>query len=628
MKRLFLGLLILNVLYACSPKSGNILTETENPAHQTPIVSSLNLVDITNDQVWVEINPGNFSEETVTYRLPRVVPGTYAESNFGSFIEGFVAYDYSGAIIDTEKIDANSWVIPNAQNLAHIGYYVNDTFDIETTETPTPFSPSGTNIDADNFMLNLHGFIGYFDEIKDSEYSINITAPAVFKKASALAINSTENSEDGATVTDSYFASNYFEVMDNPMMYGELQIEEFQVGDISIVLSVYSPTLAYLASELKETVYEMMEAQNAYLGDLNSTKRYDIFLFMPSVGDKEATGFGALEHHTSTVVVLPEWLSKDQMEEAIIDIVSHEFFHIVTPLTVHSEDVRYFDYNEPTFSKHLWMYEGVTEYFSTHFQVYEELQDRQSFYTELMDKIEFANNLNDTLSFTYMSEEVLDYSDTEYINVYMKGALIGMCIDILMREESNGERSMLSLMKELSAKYGVDKPFEDDKILDEITAMTYPSIGEFLTTHVVGTTPIDYSTFFDKVGLRMSELNIPVSFFFENQETPFIDAKPTGELYFRNVDLNSSHIALGIQQEDVIISVNGVAYNLENVQPLIAESFQWTADTELTMVVERDGEEIEVSGLMGNPSKSKLLLGEIVDATDQQIELLNYWLKK
>ena len=85
---------------------------------------------------------------------------------------------------------------------------------------------------------------------------------------------------------------------------------------------------------------------------------------------------------------------------------------------------------------------------------------------------------------------------------------------------------------------------------------------------------------------------------------------------------------MGIQQEDVIISVNGVAYNLENVQPLIAESFQWTADTELTMVVERDGEEIEVLGLMGNPSKSKLLLGEIVDATEQQIELRNYWLKK
>ena len=80
-----------------------------------------------------------------------------------------------------------------------------------------------------------------------------------------------------------------------------------------------------------------------------------------------------------------------------------------------------------------------------------------------------------------------------------------MCIDILMREESHGQRGILSLMKELSNKYGINKPFEDDKLIDEITAMTYPSVGEFLKTHVVGTTPIDYNRFFDKVGLELAE---------------------------------------------------------------------------------------------------------------------------
>ncbi len=45
----------------------------------------------------------------------------------------------------------------------------------------------------------------------------------------------------------------------------------------------------------------------------------------------------------------------------------------------------------------------------------------------------------------YLIENVLDQPYApQYYNVYMKGALIGMCIDILMREESNGNRSMLS----------------------------------------------------------------------------------------------------------------------------------------------------------------------------------------
>src|SRR5690606_18366994 len=124
----------------------------------------------------------------------------------------------------------------------------------------------------------------------------------------------------------------------------------------------------------------------------------------------------------------------------------------------------------------------------------------------IYEKIVRSLQLDDTMSFTLMSENVIEkpYSD-QYLNVYQKGALIGMCIDIIMREESNGQRGILSLMKELSKKYGIDKPCEDDKLIHEITAMTYPSVGQFLKTHVEGTTPINYAEFFDKVGLEITE---------------------------------------------------------------------------------------------------------------------------
>ena len=67
-----------------------------------------------------------------------------------------------------------------------------------------------------------------------------------------------------------------------------------------------------------------------------------------------------------------------------------------------------------------------------------------------MGKIQAAAGLNDSMSFTKMSENVLDapYA-AQYYNVNQKGALIGMCIDILLREESKGKRGVLSLMKEL-----------------------------------------------------------------------------------------------------------------------------------------------------------------------------------
>jgi predicted metalloprotease with PDZ domain len=119
------------------------------------------------------------------------------------------------------------------------------------------------------------------------------------------------------------------------------------------------------------------------------------------------------------------------------------------------------------------------------------------------------------MSFTQMSENVVEQPyASNFNNVYQKGALIGMCLDILLREESNGDRSMLSLMKELSLNYGTNKPFKDDEIIEEIISMTYPSVGNFLKIHVVGTTPINYQEFFDKVGLRK------VGWFLRSVENP------------------------------------------------------------------------------------------------------------
>ena len=631
MKKLIYGVILLSVTYACSPKTGDTLSKKmEEMATQMPISTSIDLANVNEDRVWVEINPGMFTQDTVTYRIPRVVQGTYDISDFGSFTEGFVAYDYSGMEIEVNRPDENTWIIPNAQKLDKLGYYVNDTFDIENTEKATPFSPSGTNIAEDNFVLNLHGFIGYFEELKDNSYKLAVTAPAGMKKSSALPTSSSMVLEGDSTVVDNYTAARYFDITDNPMFYGDLDIEEFQVGDIKIVLSVYSPNGLHSAADIKETVFEMMQAQKEYLGDMNSTSRYDIYLYLSEGNQTSPQGFGALEHQTSTIVVLPEQMQPAQLNQTMVDVVSHEFFHIVTPLSVQSEDIHYFDYYEPTFSKHIWMYEGVTEYFASHFQVYEDLQPREEFYNKIQGKIASSYTMDDSMSFTELSENVIDepYA-SNYYNVYQKGALIGMCLDILMREESNGERSMLSLMKELSVKYGIDQPFEDDNLIAEITGMTYPSVGEFLRTHVEGTTPIDYSVYFDKVGLEMGVEEIETNLFLINQQAAYINVDPaTGKIYFENMDLNTSLIELGVQPGDTLVTLNGIEASLENLRQLLPQSFQWTPDTEISMTLNRNGEEVKLQGIVGTPMYPQQKLVESENATDEEVQLRNWWLEK
>jgi len=624
MKLLFFTL-IANILFF-----GFNDTTNNDLAINNPIETTIDLTQVVNDKVPVSINPGRFTSETVVYHLPKVVQGTYAVSDFGSFIENLKAYDYNGNEMIVGKLDTNSWTIGNATALDKITYLVNDTFDVENSgEQPTPFSPSGTNIEPENYILNLHGFIGYFDSLKNSQYKLDVTASSTFVRSSALQDISSLTSDDGSKTTTSYFAPRYFDITDNPMMYGRLEIEEFQVEDIKIVLSVYSPNKIHSAKKIKETMFKMMQAQKMYLGEINSTPRYDIFLYLGESNETSPKGYGALEHHTSTVVVMPEEISEEALAEQMTNIVSHEFFHIVTPLSVHSEDVHYFDYNNPSFSKHLWMYEGVTEYFSNLFQIDQGLIPEDKFYAEIQEKILNASNLDDSMSFTLMSENILEkpYADN-YLNVYQKGALIGMCIDILIREESNGNRGILSLMKELSLKYGVNKPFEDDKLLEEITNMTYPSVKEFFDEYVVGTTPIDYNMFFKKVGLEISEGDVETSYIQNVGELIIGVNQQYGNVFFNDlVTENSFWNENGAQPRDIFKYINGTEVTLENINEVFGQVFEWQPGEEIEVKLQRNGEEVIIKTTLTQSYTKGEKLTPNLNATSNQVKLRKAWLK-
>ncbi len=620
MKKLYILPLFLLILYGCG--ASKALMSVEN----SPVITNIDLVHVLEDKVQVELNPGAFTNEKVVFRIPKTVPGTYSTDNYGKYIQDFKALDYSGKSLDVSKLDENSWSIANASQLDKVYYLVNDTFDTENEVPDAVFSPAGTNIEkGSNFLLNLHGFVGYFDGFKERPYEISITKPEALVATTSL---KTLNVGDSAG-KDIFVASRYFEVIDNPILYAKPNREVFQINDITVTLSVFSPNGVYKASDLRERMVKMMTAQKAFLGDVNSTKEYSILLYLSDISKADAQGFGALEHHTSTVVVLPEQMPLERLEQAMVDVVSHEFFHIVTPLSVHSKEIQYFDFNDPKMSQHLWMYEGTTEYFANLFQIQEGLINEDEFFERLREKINNSKRYDDNMSFTVMSTNILEEPyEANYANVYEKGALINMCLDILLRENSNGEKGVLWLMKELSKKYGKDLPFNDDDLIPEIIGMTYPEIGVFLNDHVVGEEPIDYEGYLKKAGLATLEVKEQTGYFLDGQ-IPYIDVDVERDsvIFIREgIELNSFFTGLELKGGDVIKTINGKEVNIESIRPIIGESFGWNEDTLIAMEIEREGEVLAISGPVGLPTVTVKKIVPLEDASANQIALRKSWL--
>ena len=183
-------------------------------------------------------------------------------------------------------------------------------------------------------------------------------------------------------------------------------------------------------------------------------------------------------------------------------------------------------------------------------------------------------------------------------------------------------------MKELSLKYGVNKPFEDDKLLEEITDMTYPSVKKFFDEHVVGTTPIDYNIFFKKVGLEISEGDIETSYIQNAGELIIGVNQQYGNVFFNDlVTENSFWNKNGAQPRDIFKYINGTEVTLENINEVFGQVFEWQPGDEVEVKLLRNGEEVIIKTTLTQSYTKGEKLTPNRNATSKQLTLRKAWLK-
>ncbi|MGB3463896.1 MAG: peptidase M61, partial [Cyclobacteriaceae bacterium] len=404
---------------------------------------TIDLINVSEDKVDVTYTPPSPSGNQAEFQIPKIVPGTYSISDFGRFVNDFTALSETGDTLEVEKLSENRWRIDNAKQLATITYRVDDTYD--TDKSNVIFEPGGTNIDAANdlFTINTFGFIGYLKEFEKTPYEVTVKHKEGLYGATSM------KGEKIDETTDKFTAPNYFELADAPILYSIPDTTSMQIGGAEILVSVYSPNKKLNAKEVMGNVKEILTAQKDYLGGNLPIDKYAFLIYL-FPGQTKSGAYGALEHSYSSLYILPE-AGIDRIGSIVNDVAAHEFFHIVTPLNIHAEQIGNFDFIEPEMSKHLWLYEGVTEYSAQHVQVKYGLISVEEFLNEMRIKMFSATRYNRDLPFTEMSANVLkpEYED-QYANVYEKGALIGMCLDLLLLKESEGDYNLQQLMQDLS----------------------------------------------------------------------------------------------------------------------------------------------------------------------------------
>ena len=374
-----------------------------------------------------------------------------------------------------------------------------------------------------------------------------------------------------SSTNDVFRAANIDELYDAPIMYGAPDTTTLTVGNCEVLVSVFSPNGMIRSKEIAGWLQELLEAARQYLGGKLPANKYAFLYYFKDRNVKHAfpAGLGgALEHTTSSFYYLPE-APAEVLRNNIVDISSHEFFHIITPLTIASKEVKEFNFNEAVLSRHLWLYEGVTEYTSHHVQVKYGMNTITEFLNKLSQKITASRTqFNDSLSFTELSVHSAGKWASQYGNVYDKGALIAACLDIYLLHLSDGSYGLRNLTYDLGVRFGRNRAFNDTELFDHIAELSYPEVKDFLVKHVQGGTPIPYEYYFGLAGIRYTpRLEQEIYSFGNIQMVPgrngvVVIGKPFAPNEFGK--------KLGYAAGDEIYSFNGVAVNAGNLGEVIA----------------------------------------------------------
>jgi predicted metalloprotease with PDZ domain len=452
------------------------------------------IIDVTQntDTFYVSVDLKEaLTKSNDIYQFAATAPGTYQTQNIGRFISDFKAFDKKGKNIGVRFNAPNQYIISKPHKLTRITYKVAETFDTKVKSYPV-YLMCGSSIEEDHTLINVHTLVGYFKGKQSDGLKIKLLGNPEWKIGTAL------DFEDGYFIADSYDHA-----VDSPILAGNLTSANTLIDETPIKIYTYSEKGKFNSEVLLKNMTSMLEAARKFLIKLPVEK----YTFLYYFASNPSGVTGAWEHSYSSEYVMTENEPTEAYMKQVTDIASHEFFHIVTPLNIHSEVIEKFDFVNPTPSQHLWLYEGVTEWASNILLFRGGVIPMEAYLKQsIAAKIKINETYFDkTWSLARIAEESFNEAGAkQYGNIYYKGALVAGYLDIRLLELSRGKRGLREVMLELVAQYGKGNPISEKNFFDDLVKMTYPEIGDFIHDYIKNAEPLPHTEYLLKIGLNFN----------------------------------------------------------------------------------------------------------------------------
>ncbi|GGF04944.1 M61 family metallopeptidase [Hymenobacter cavernae] len=585
--------------------TGLLLTAAPTQA-QKVLTYTVEVDPAAQDQFQVKLELPKLGKEQGIYQFAATAPGTYQVMDIGRFVRKFEAFDSKGKPLEVKHVNINQWQLLKPEKTHEIRYTIAKTWNAPFPEHQV-YRMCGSQLDASHALLNGQCLFGYPQGWQSKPLRVKLNYPAGWKVGTPLTLDA-----EGY-----YTAKDYDRIVDSPILLGRLTEATTKLGDAEVALYCYSQTDQIQAQPLLQNMQQMLNAAQKFLVEL-PVKRYT---FLYDFEDRDA---GAWEHSYSSEYAARESPLTPEKAASITSTAAHEFFHVVTPLNIHSEIIEHFNFVQPTGSEHLWLYEGTTEWASDLMQLRGGLLSLDSYLKELSSKVAYDHQYADT---TYSLSKLglnsfSDEGQRQYGNIYQRGAVTAALLDIRLLELSGGKRGLREVVLELAKKYGPNKPISEKNFFQDFTQMTYPEIGDFFKRYIQGAEPLPLAEYFAKIGIQYTPVlhtgqqigSLGTSFKATEQGIVFTDV--SRELQ-----------ACGVAEGDQPVAYQGTAIRPDNLRATLDQIKASKPGQEFDLTIRHQGAEKKVHcRLLGREDVKRYNFAVLPNATPAQLALRQVWM--
>ncbi len=525
----------------------------------------------------------------------------YQVRDFSQYVNWVKAKTAAGQPIAVRKLDKTTWHLSGVATGAEIEYEI-------FADQSGPF---GAQLNSQHAFFNLAEILMYAVDGRTFPAEISFPdLPADWRIATAL-----PSSGEG------FSAQDYDRLVDSPVELGAFRESDFDQGSGHYRVVVDADPSDYDMQRIVSTLRSLVSAATAWMND----QPFQTYLFIYHFPRGPAGG--GMEHAYSTAIdINANRLAENP--QSLGDVTAHEFFHLWNVKRIRPQTLEPVDYTKENYTRALWFSEGATSTAGNIIRVRAGLLDDARNLKGLADEI--AQLQRRPAHLTQSAEESsldawlekYDYYrlPTRSISYYNKGYLLGVLLDLQVRESCHGTTSIREVFQWMNDNYARKGQFFPDSegVRRAAEAVSHSDLGWFFQKYVAGTDEIPWDDFFRTVGLHLVQRVISIAdpgF----SATQNFDAAPLVSA----ISVGSAAERAGLSIGDTILEINGQKVNDSVARRLAAllpgETFH--------LRVRNSAGERELQWTVGAREELELDLTDLDKATPAQKARRVAWLK-